>query len=344
MPLQQRVSLKPFNTFGVPAEARWFLHSDSVEEIIAMLADAKLRRQLRLLLGGGSNILFVEDWPGLVIQYERRGIDIVGEDDSHVFIRAAAGEPWHDFVRATIDMGYAGLENLSLIPGTVGAAPVQNIGAYGVELAQRFHSLERVDLDSGERVVMSRDDCEFGYRDSWFKHQRPGRFLIASVTVALPKRPRWSLGYGDLAREVTARGGEVSAALISDVVCDIRRRKLPDPARIGNAGSFFKNPVVDAATAEGLQEKFPDLPCYPAPNGFFKLPAAWLIEQCGWKGHQRGDAAVSDDHALVLVNYGNATGAELWSLARAIINDVAGTFGVTLEPEPRIPGVNVTMT
>ncbi len=341
MPLQQRVSLKPFNTFGVPAEARWFLRSDSVEEIVAMLADAELRRMPRLLLGGGSNFLFVEDWPGLVIQYERRGIDLVGEDDEHVFIRAAAGEPWHDFVRATIGMGHAGLENLSLIPGTVGAAPIQNIGAYGVELAQRFHSLERVDLDSGERVVMTRDDCAFGYRDSWFKHQRPGRFLIASVTVALPKRPQWSLGYGDLAREVAARGGEVNAALISDVVCEIRRRKLPDPARIGNAGSFFKNPVVDAATAEGLRAKFPDLPRYPAPGGF-KLPAAWLIEQCGWKGRRRGDAGVSDSHALVLVNYGKATGAELWSLAREIIDDVVGRFGVTLEPEPRIPGVNMT--
>ena len=340
MALQQQVSLRPLNTFGVDATARYLVTARSVNELLDELARPELEDLPRLLLGGGSNFLFVEEWVGVVIRFDATGIDIVGEDADTVLIRAAAGEGWHGFVRQTIAMGHAGLENLSLIPGTVGAAPVQNIGAYGVELAQRFHSLEVLDLDSGSIAVMDRDACRFGYRDSWFKQQPAGRHLITSITVALPKKPDWVLDYGDLARAVEVRAeGEISAALISDVVSEIRRRKLPDPATLGNAGSFFKNPVVATVEAERLREHHPDLPLFRADQGY-KLPAAWLIERCGWKGRRIGDAGVAVGHALVLVNHGAASGAEIWALAQRIIDDVGERFGVLLEPEPRIPGVN----
>ncbi len=340
MPVLQQVSLRPYNTFGVDATARYFVTADSVAALLDALASPALDGLPRLLLGGGSNFLFIDDWPGVVVRLDATGIDLVDETADHVLIRAGAGESWHRFVRATIAMGYGGLENLSLIPGTVGAAPVQNIGAYGLELAQRFASLERVDLDSGQTTTMDREACHFGYRDSWFKRQPAGRHLIGAVTVALPKKPQWLLGYGELAERVAARGrGEISARLISDVVSEIRRHKLPDPARLGNAGSFFKNPVVSAAGADRLRGDYPDVPLYPVDGGY-KLPAAWLIERCGWKGRRIGDAGVAPGHALVLVNHGSASGADIWALARRIIDDVGERFGLLLEPEPRIPGVN----
>ncbi len=342
MSLTQNASLASLNSFGVEARARYLLRAKSAIAILDALADPELRDLPRLLLGGGSNMLFVADWPGIVIQLEAGGIDVVGEVDGKVLVRAAAGERWDDLVRHTIDMGYAGLENLSLIPGCVGAAPIQNIGAYGVELSQLFHQLEVIDLQTGETIMMDRQRCAFGYRDSWFKRQQAGRYLIVSVTVALPREPSWLLGYGELADEVARRGdGNISAALIRGVVCDIRRRKLPDPDVLGNAGSFFKNPLLTAAQAEALRARHPDAPLY-AFGSAFKLSAGWLIEHCGWKGRRRGDAGVSAQHALVLVNYGQASGAEIWSLATEIIADVAERFGIVLEPEPRILGVDPT--
>ncbi len=342
MSLVQNASLKPLNSFGVDARARYLLRAKSVTAILDALADPVLRDLPRLLLGGGSNMLFVADWPGIVIQFEGGGIDVVGEVDGKVLVRAAAGERWDDFVRRTIDMGYVGLENLSLIPGCVGAAPIQNIGAYGVELSRLFHQLEVIDLQTGEMVTMDRQHCAFGYRDSWFKRQQAGRYLIVSVTVALPRAPSWSLGYGELAEEVARRGdGNISAALIREVVCDIRRRKLPDPDVLGNAGSFFKNPLLSTAQAETLRARHPDAPLY-AFGTAYKLSAGWLIERCGWKGRRRGDAGVSAQHALVLVNYGKASGAEIWSLATEIIADVVERFGIVLEPEPRILGSGST--
>lgn len=340
MSLTQNISLKAFNSFGVDARARYLLRANSSEAVLEALADPMLRSLPRLVLGGGSNVVFVDDWPGVVIQLDVGGVTRVGEVAGKVLVRAGAGERWDDVVRRTIEMGYAGLENLSLIPGSVGAAPIQNIGAYGVELSRVFHQLDMVDLETGERITMDRDDCAFGYRDSWFKQQPPGRYLIVSVTLALPKTPSWALAYGELAEEVARRGnGDISAALIRDVVCDIRRRKLPDPGLLGNAGSFFKNPLVSASQADALLAMYPDAPLYPA-GAAYKLSAGWLVERCGWKGRRRGDAGVSEQHALVLVNYGNATGAEIWSLATEIIDDVFARFGIMLEPEPRILGAN----
>ncbi len=340
--LSENVSLKPWNTFGVDVRARYLLRAGSGEALLDALDDPALTGLPRLILGGGSNMLFLRDWPGVVVHLAATGVAVEEERDDAVILRAGGGEQWHHFVRQSIAMGFAGLENLSLIPGSVGAAPVQNIGAYGVELASRFHSLEMIDLVTGQQNSMDRDACDFGYRDSWFKHQASGRHLITSVSVALPRTPVWTLGYGELAGEVArrAQGEAVTAALISDAVCDIRRRKLPDPQALGNAGSFFKNPVVSLAQADQLRGEFPDIPLYPAGVGY-KLSAGWLIERCGWKGRRVGDAGVSAHHALILVNYGGASGADIWALAQRIIADVGERFGVVLEPEPRIPGVNM---
>jgi UDP-N-acetylmuramate dehydrogenase len=342
MQIQQNASLTALNTLGIEARTRYLISTDSALSLPALIQDSGLQDLPRMILGGGSNILFVEDFPGVLVQLRSRGIEIVGEDDDAIYVRAQAGESWHGLVHQTIAMGYAGLENLSLIPGQVGAAPVQNIGAYGVELAQVFHRLEVLDLGSGEIREMDAEACRFGYRDSFFKHQPTGQYLITTVTLRLPRQPVWTLGYGELAEMVERQPEPWSARLISDAVCTIRRRKLPDPAKLGNAGSFFKNPVLSAVQVEALCEKAPAAPLYETGQ-HYKLPAAWLIEQCGWKGKRRGQAGVSADHALILVNHGGASGQEIWALACDIIESVAQRFGIVLEPEPRIPGVNIAL-
>ncbi|MES2298760.1 MAG: UDP-N-acetylmuramate dehydrogenase [Pseudomonadota bacterium] len=328
-------SLKTLNTFGIDARARAYLAVQDVAQIGAALADPKLAAMPRLLLGGGSNILLTGDFEGLVLHMCNSGRVIAGDAGERTLVRAAAGENWHALVRWTLEQGLGGLENLSLIPGTVGAAPIQNIGAYGTELKDVFHSLTAYDMESGQTRLMDAQACRFGYRDSVFKHAEGAGLVIVDVTLALPRRWQANLRYAELAQAVAEAGlAEPTARQISDLVIAIRSRKLPDPALIGNAGSFFKNPVVASAQCAELLARFPALVQHPQADGTHKLAAGWLIDQCGWKGRGLGAAGVYAKQALVLVNHGGASGAEVLALARAITDDVYARYGVRLEPEP----------
>lgn len=333
--LQEDVSLRPYNSFGLDARTRWFARCGDADQIARAVAEARERRRSLFILGGGSNLLLTGDVPGLVLRVENRGIEFLGETHSSRRVRAAAGESWHDFVMHTLDAGWPGLENLSLIPGTVGAAPIQNIGAYGVELESMFESLDALEIDSGQVVTLDRVACRFGYRDSVFKHAARGKYVILGVTIALPKAWRPQTGYRDLADGLAANGiTDPSPREISDAVIAIRRSKLPDPAILGNAGSFFKNPLVSGEKLAALKNSHPGIVSYPQRGGGHKLAAAWLIDQAGWKGKVLGGAAVHDRQALVLVNRGGATAADVVALARAIQADILARYGIALEPEP----------
>ncbi len=333
--ISHNFSLKSCNTFGIDARARRYLRVASVAELAAALVHPALAGMPRLLLGGGSNILLTGDFDGVVLHMAVKGRAVLGQQGEHTLVRAAAGENWHDFVQWTLAQGLGGLENMSLIPGTVGAAPIQNIGAYGVELKDVFHSLTVYELASGRLRTMEAAECRFGYRDSVFKHAEGAGLAIVDVTFALPAAWQPNLRYAELAQAV-AQTGLVApgAAEIGAVVVAIRRRKLPDPSVIGNAGSFFKNPVVSGARCAALLAAFPALVHHVQPDGTEKLAAGWLIDQCGWKGRNLGAAGVYPKQALVLVNNGGATGQEVLALARAIQDDVAQRYGVKLEPEP----------
>ncbi len=323
------------NTFGLPAIAAGYVAISDTARIGDLIARADWAGTPKLVLGGGSNLILAGDVAGLVLKVEIKGRQLTGEDESFRYVRAGAGENWHEFVRWTLAQGWGGLENLSLIPGTVGAAPIQNIGAYGVELERRFHSLEAVALSDGRPRTFDREACGFAYRDSVFKQGEAGCWLISSVTFALPKQWSPDLGYAELARELAGSGVRApTPRQVSDAVIAIRRRKLPDPAEIGNAGSFFKNPVVDARDFQALIARSPDMPHYPQPDGRHKLAAGWLIEQCGWKGRDLGPVGCFERQALVLVNRGGARGADVLRCAAAIQADVRARFGVRLEPEP----------
>lgn len=328
-------SLRQHNTFGIDCQARAFLAVHSVADLKSLLADPALAALPRLVIGGGSNLLLTRDFDGLVLHPCNRGIAIVGETPASTLVQCAAGENWHETVQWTLAQGLGGLENLSLIPGNTGAAPIQNIGAYGAELADCFHSLDAFDLEAGETVTLDHSACAFGYRDSVFKHAWRDRAVILSVTFALPKAWHPNLRYAELAQEIAARGiTQPTPRDISDAVIAIRRRKLPDPAAIGNAGSFFKNPVVPAAKRDALLAQHPALVSHVQPDGQYKLAAGWLIDQCGWKGKTLGAAGVYEKQALVLVNRGGARGQDVLALARRIQDDVHARFDVTLEPEP----------
>jgi len=334
MEINKNRSLKNLNTFGVKANTKYFAEIHNLDDIHALL-EWKMQNDLpALLLGGGSNLLFVNDYQGLTAKICLAGKEVIEADSEHTYISVAAGENWHEFVRWTIAKGYAGLENLSLIPGTVGAAPIQNIGAYGVELADHFHSLQAVNLENGDVLEFNKERCEFGYRESFFKAFGLDKLLITSVTFALPKKPQWKIDYAGV-REVL-EGKQPTAEIISDAIIALRQSKLPDPEIIGNAGSFFKNPVINPKQWQALKEDNPDLPGYEQVDGSIKTSAAWLIDQCGWKGYRDDAIGVSEKHALVLVNHGNATGNELWALASEIIKSVEEKYGLILEPEPRI--------
>jgi UDP-N-acetylmuramate dehydrogenase len=326
-------NLASLNTFGIAARARAYLRVTDASELADALADPDLRALPRLVLGGGSNLLFTRDFDGLVLHMALAGREVLGQQGDAVLVRAAAGENWHEFVQYTLEQGLGGLENLSLIPGTVGAAPIQNIGAYGAEIKDVFHSLTVFDTATGEQRVLSGADCRFGYRDSIFKHPEGAGLIVLNVTFALPARWQPNLRYAELANELA--GIETpTARQVSDAVIAIRRRKLPDPAVIGNAGSFFKNPVVTGAQCEQLLQAYPNLVHHRQPDGSEKLAAGWLIDQCGWKGKTMGAAGVYPKQALVLVNNGGATGGDVVALARAIQRDVLERYGVELEPEP----------
>jgi UDP-N-acetylmuramate dehydrogenase len=333
--LQSNVALRPHNTFGIAAAAASYLQVAHVDDLRAVAADHRLAAMPRLVLGGGSNLVLTGDFPGLVLHMCTSGIEVTGETQDAVLVTAAAGENWHRLVDWTLQHGLGGLENLSLIPGSVGASPIQNIGAYGVELKDRFHSLRMIDMQSGAIRSLKRDECGFSYRDSIFKHELRDRAVILDVTLALPRRWQACIAYAELANELRARGVVApTARQVAHAVIAIRQRKLPDPANIGNAGSFFKNPVVGAATRDELVARHPELVSYLQADGSYKLAAGWLVDQCGWKGKSLGAAGVYEKQALVLVNRGGATGAEVMRLANAIRADVIGRFGVNLEPEP----------
>lgn len=336
---QQQVDLRPYNTLGVSARARYFTSVRIQPQLQAALRWAMDNDQPWLLLGGGSNLVLAGDVDGLVIRLEMSGKRVVHEDDEHVWVRAQAGENWHELVRWTLEQGWSGLENLSLIPGTVGAAPVQNIGAYGVELKDVLEQVLVLDaLDFGLKHL-SADDCQFGYRDSLFKREA-GRRVILSVDLRLHKQPQTQLDYGPIRAELERRSIQEPTPLdVSDAVIAIRQTKLPDPAELGNAGSFFKNPVIGAEQATDLKQQFPDMVQYPLADGQVKLAAGWLIEQAGWKGRAVADAAVHERQALVLVNHGTATGADVLTLAAQIQTDIASRFGVQLEIEPVVIGL-----
>lgn len=330
-----RQSLRALNTFAIDAQAAAYLRVTGVDDLRAVREDPTLSAMRRLVLGGGSNLLLVRDFDGLVLHMVNLGIAITGEDETHVYVTAQAGENWHGFVQWTLDHDLPGLESLSLIPGSVGASPIQNIGAYGSEIADYFHSLQAFDLDTGAVRSLTKKDCAFGYRDSVFKHALRDSAVIVEVTFALPKQWQPNLRYAELAAELTQRGlASPNARDISEAVIAIRTRKLPDPAQIGNAGSFFKNPVVSAQKRDALLAEHPALVSYPQADGSYKLAAGWLIDQCGWKGKTIGAAGVHDKQALVLVNRGGASGAEVLKLATAIRDDVYARYGVLLDPEP----------
>lgn len=330
------------NTFGVPARAGALIETDDPADLPGLFED-ELRGVSPLILGGGSNLLIVEG-PRVALRLDNRAMRVLEDDGARGLIRADAGADWHALVLWTLEQGYAGLENLALIPGSVGAAPIQNIGAYGVEVGERIHAVEAYERDSGEFRRFDAGECAFAYRDSLFKRE-PDRWLIVAVEFALPRAERvpaeaLKLDYAGIRDELKTIGApKTGPREVAEAVIRLRRRKLPDPEVIGNAGSFFKNPIVAADRAEALQILHPGLPVFRGDSADTrKLSAAWLIETAGWKGHRDGDAGVSDKHALVLVNHGTATGAELLDLARRIAGDVQKRFGVALEPEPRIVG------
>ncbi|RXK86617.1 UDP-N-acetylmuramate dehydrogenase [Filimonas effusa] len=342
--VQENISLLGYNTFGIDVQAKHFARFSSLAELQELLeyrnarAGATVVPLPMLILGGGSNMLFTYNYNGWVFKNELKGIDLVKEDAEFYYVKVAGGENWHRFVLYCIGHGYAGLENLSLIPGCAGASPMQNIGAYGVEVKDVFESLEALDIESNTVVGFGLKDCAFGYRESVFKHQYKNRFIILNVTYRLRKQPVFNISYGAIEQELAQMGIEtLSIKAISDAVIRIRSSKLPDPAQIGNAGSFFKNPTIPFALFEVLQKEYPALPHYAvADPALVKVPAGWLIEQCGWKGFRDGDAGCHAKQALVLVNYGKASGAAIYQLSEKIIDSVLQRFGITLEREVNI--------
>ncbi len=337
--LIENASLQSRNTFGVPARAPWLLKLDDATALPEALALPQLQGVAPLVLGSGSNMLFAGDAPVPVVVLTATAICLMDERDGIATVRADAGVPWHDLVLWTLQQGLMGFENLALIPGTTGASPIQNIGAYGTEIGEFITCVEVFDRDTGAIARIRHAQCRFAYRDSVFKRSG-NRYVVVAVEFALPRQRALRIGYAGIAEELVEMGvAQPTFRDVADAVIRLRRRKLPDPEVVGNAGSFFKNPIVDTAMAARLQAQFPRLPAYPgAVTGTCKLSAGWLIDACGWKGFREGDAGVAASHALVLVNHGGASGAQVLALARRIAQSVQERFGVTLEPEPRIVG------
>lgn len=336
MMIQENVSLRPFNTFGIDARAKYFAGFDSMEALREILHSPLSASHSQLVLGGGSNMLLTKNFDGIVLKNAIKGLDVIREDADHIYLKAGAGENWHGLVMHCVKNNYAGIENLSLIPGNVGASPMQNIGAYGVEIKDVFHELEAFHIKDGYTRTFNREECAFGYRESVFKNKHKGEFIITSVTYRLNKTPVFNTTYGAINTELQKMGvQELSIQAVSQAVINIRSSKLPDPKEVGNAGSFFKNPIISNPQFEELKQKFPDVVAFPAGEGT-KLAAGWLIEQCGWKGYRNGDAGCYPKQALVLVNYGHAKGGEIFELSEAIIRSVKDKFGVTLEREVNI--------
>lgn len=337
MVIYQNISIKPYNTFGIDVKAEQFVEVKTVEEVQVLCTTFNLAERKKLVIGGGSNLLLTKDFDGMVIRMNLTGMDAIREDENHVWVKAMSGELWHDFVLYCVNKNIGGVENLSLIPGCVGAAPMQNIGAYGVEIKDTFEELFAVEIESGKLVKFTNAECKFGYRESVFKHEEKDKYIIVAVTFKLNKKPKLNTSYGAI-QEVLNQKGITTPSIkdVSEAVISIRQSKLPNPKVLGNSGSFFKNPEIPAEQYQNLKEAYPNIPGYPAPNNQIKVAAGWLIEQCGWKGKQVGNTGSHKDQALVLVNYGNATGNEIYALALAIQKSVQEKFGITISPEVNI--------
>jgi UDP-N-acetylmuramate dehydrogenase len=336
MKIQENVDLHRYNTFHVAARARYFSDITTHGQLRDVLAWVRERDMRFMLIGQGSNILFKQDYPGMIMELNIKGIRVADERPSHVDVEVQCGEVWHDFVQHALRQGWYGLENLSLIPGTVGAAPVQNIGAYGVEVKDSIVAVEALHIASGNMRTFTNAECGFRYRDSTFKQELKEQYIICSVLFRLHKQPRLNLSYPALQAALRDMPQKlISPELVSATVCNIRSSKLPDHHKLGNAGSFFWNPKVTQAEFEKLRNAFPGIVGYPE-DAVVKIPAAWLIEKAGWKGYREGDVGVHRDHALVLVNYGKATGAQLVRLSEKIQESVQSIFGILLQPEVRI--------
>ena len=334
MEIKKNISLKPYNTFGIDVSTTNFVEVNNIVDLKEILIE---NSQPILILGGGSNILFTQNFNGLVIKNKFRGISIVDEKEDEVQVKVAAGEVWHEFVLFCIENQYAGIEYLSLIPGNVGASPMQNIGAYGVEVKDLITEVEAFDLRDYSLKTFSNSECEFGYRTSIFKTSQKGNYFITSVTFQLNKQPQINTSYGAIEEELNQMNIQnPSVKDVSDAVINIRSSKLPDPQKIGNSGSFFKNPVVTKGQRDDILEKYSEVPNYPQPDGAFKMAAGWLIEKCGWKGKRIGNYGVHEKQALVLVNYGGAKGSDIFNLSDQIIKSVDATFGIKLEREVNI--------
>ncbi|MEX0720626.1 MAG: UDP-N-acetylmuramate dehydrogenase [Balneolaceae bacterium] len=334
--IQEKFDLKHHNTMGISAIARYFVAIESVDDLKSILKDNRFKKLPLLIIGGGSNLLFVNDFEGLVIHNQIKGKELIEETHNYVDLKIGGGENWHELVLHCVEKGWGGIENLSLIPGSAGAAPIQNIGAYGVELEEVFVSLEAVEISAGEKKSFNKEECDFAYRDSIFKNSLKGKFVITSVTLRLQKNPTINTTYRVLNEKLKEERIQIPTIKdVSEAVIEIRQSKLPDPAQIGNTGSFFKNPVISKQQFERLQQQYAEIPHYPAGEKV-KIPAAWLIDQCGWKGKRVGDAGVHELQALVIVNYGNASGQEIWELAVQIQKSVQQKFGVELTPEVNV--------
>jgi UDP-N-acetylmuramate dehydrogenase len=335
MQFRQNYSLKEFNTFGIDVNARYFAQFSALDELFEFIEfEPKLQKWI---LGGGSNILLTGNVDAVVLKNEIHGIQIIHEDSEHVYVKVGAGENWHAFVLYCIHRNWAGVENLSLIPGNVGASPMQNIGAYGVELKEVFESLEAFHIKDKKVHQFTNNDCGFGYRESVFKNKFKNQFVILDVTFRLNKKPSFNTDYGAIRQELERMNiSELSIQAVSQAVINIRTSKLPDPKIIGNAGSFFKNPQIPEKKFKELQNKYPEIVGYPVNENSVKLAAGWLIEQCGWKGYRKGDAGCHEKQALVLVNHGNATGASIYDLSKEILVSVKEKFNVDLEREVNI--------
>ena len=336
MEILHNISLKPFNTFGINAIAKHFTTFSSLDELREILINENFKNLPKFVLGGGSNILFCKDYNGLVLKNDIKGIEVIAEDDNHVYIKSGAGDEWHKLVLFCVDKNYGGIENMSLIPGSIGAGPIQNIGAYGTELKDILVEVEALETNTGKLRMFSNEECKFGYRSSIFKMEK-GKYIITATIIRLNKNPVFNTRYGAIEDELMRMGvTEMNVKAVSDAVIHIRQSKLPDPSESGNAGSFFKNPEITKEHFDKLKEAFPHIIAFDTHDGKKKLAAGWLIEQCNWKGKRVGNAGVYRNQALVLINYGDATGEEILNLSKAIQQSVMDKFGVVLETEVNI--------
>jgi len=333
--IKENFSLKNYNTFGIEAKCHFFVECSSVDELSNFIIEHQKQDLPLMILGGGSNVLFTQDFDGYILRPYIKGIDVIEESENDILVKVGAGEDWDEFVEYCVEKGWGGVENLSLIPGNVGTCPIQNIGAYGVEVKDVIEEVESLEINNLKRYTFKNADCNFGYRDSIFKRNLKGKQIITHVSFRLKKRPVFMLNYGSLTEELS-KFNELSLINIRKAVIDIRESKLPDPKEIGNSGSFFKNPVIDEIYAKELKQEYENIPMYNQGNGTVKVPAGWLIENAGWKGYRKNDAGVHDKQALVLVNYGNASGKEIYDLASEIQQSVKTKFNINIEMEVNV--------